>query len=1568
MESFRVVLKFAAACALVFSLTLVPALDYGDAIPSTDSPDRYEHWAMSLFSVAEAHASKQQARGKHGDEDLHGKKHRDDDDDDDDDDDERDDDDADDDADDDDEKDRSPKAKLRVKNLTRDRNGANWIRLDASKSKGRKSQIRSYLYAVMVKDTGRYVHAPAATASPVAHVMLPPGKYLASVTVTDSRGARSTRTKRLKIRGDAVGNRSYGNIEWALEPDWKIGDPSISISHPSGLIPYQFIQSIFHGEPRGTSLKGSGGGCGSAMNNGGNGIGIATGLLSFATMGASAEVKAGVGGTIGVVNATGAGLKISGGSASSSCLQNNLDAINQQLAFQEEQIQDLYTIIDRDEEAFFSALKSVSELTDQIITISYTDSEGELKDELNGFMIDAGLWNSETSAPWLTGSSPNETIVPIESGDLVACTNSEPACCVYPEDDPHRPGTCNDHENGEGPYGKLAGNTEPPTFDTTLKHLSGSDVVGDCADNHDCWKNITSDANSTLRLVFNNYATKLSQAVTLCTADAADARSHCPTGGGSWDPPSGCTDDDNSTGCQEAEDAPVSNNIVPLFDQYNDALAGIYIRTVFALQQGYAIEQLINLYNYEAYVLGGSRGPIDSFGKSVHGTHYQSGMTTFCKVKPLSLLDDPSQEMGFINRAPKTPTEHDQAFNCAQQQLALAYVKRVGVLYTTMLNYIISDLPIVGSQAFPTESLSPPAEWAEFSGGLNWTPQYNEEIGKALPHFFSGARTPIEIVGHKTGTHNDSPDGSNWINDSALYQSYHVTDAVTCLETLVAWNDGGNNIDTDIANAFTSFDDCPSIFALHDDTAVNEGFYDGEMLQPYSYKVSPGSGDSCPVACSSTCLSGEPPPEDDPTYADWKLGGEALYDRGNLRNLSNNVAPAGVASQSSTGFGGIASFAIDGNTSGQFSDLTVTHTDTGDQIPWWTLTLNETQIVESIRIWNRVDCCSERLSNFRVTLWATEEKNNLDDRIFLAEFGGASNTFVDSFLDIPVPAGLPPAKSIHIEIPGDGTGTQRYLSLAEVEIYAVVGSDTPNLCRGYCSSDDECGDYRYGLDDQGLNDLNAENCQECAGGPLLTLASPMPANISLCVNDGITPVLCANEGATCSFDGTADVFYGKRYANDLGSNTTPSNEGTPATFDEMIAGPAHFETKGIDGSIGCTNAEFGDPAVGFAKQCYYAKNGNQMTWYTPPPASAGNGAGLRPGAAYLSCGNWKGIQDVVGGAEGVGIEAYMTANYTNSDVPPPGSVPVDGGKPKWKAVWYNQGTSCYGNEAYVSMTDPVCSPSDQLDHALKDATRGTIWCDGTLPGSYGNTGRGFNTSALCFQADGNVLDWTTDGPTAYGCNSVQFDAIRDALDDRYGVSRIEIDPGNTATGEKTGGPVIPIDVFYQCSDGDSDECDDPSAQCTHLVALNNDEDVTKDGSSCIPDPDILALRCSLVDGRELRVSLEDMNQDAWAKLTVSALTDVGGSDEWVARCAESDYDFCPCEGTVYYGKKYVNSLNGGAGPGSGEIATFEEMLSDPLVYVRPSVFKPGTECSPASFEDVDPAFGFFKQCFCASPE
>jgi hypothetical protein len=74
------------------------------------------------------------------------------------------------------------------------------------------------------------------------------------------------------------------------------------------------------------------------------------------------------------------------------------------------------------------------------------------------------------------------------------------------------------------------------------------------------------------------------------------------------------------------------------------------------------------------------------------------------------------------------------------------------------------------------------------------------------------------------------------------------------------------------------------------------------------------------------------------------------------------------------GYGAVAARANDGNTSGNFWDGSVTHTDWGF-VPWggpgwpgqhWYVDLGSERVVTSIKIFNRTDCCSERLSNYNI--------------------------------------------------------------------------------------------------------------------------------------------------------------------------------------------------------------------------------------------------------------------------------------------------------------------------------------------------------------------------------------------------------------------------------------------------------------------------------------------------------------------------------------------------------------------------------------------------------------------------
>ena len=89
------------------------------------------------------------------------------------------------------------------------------------------------------------------------------------------------------------------------------------------------------------------------------------------------------------------------------------------------------------------------------------------------------------------------------------------------------------------------------------------------------------------------------------------------------------------------------------------------------------------------------------------------------------------------------------------------------------------------------------------------------------------------------------------------------------------------------------------------------------------------------------------------------------YEADDLKNWARESGA--VASQSVTAYGGLASRAIDGNRNGSWYVGSVTHTD-GSSNNWWQVDLGADRSVERIVLYNRTDCCWERLSNFRVSV------------------------------------------------------------------------------------------------------------------------------------------------------------------------------------------------------------------------------------------------------------------------------------------------------------------------------------------------------------------------------------------------------------------------------------------------------------------------------------------------------------------------------------------------------------------------------------------------------------------------
>ncbi len=154
--------------------------------------------------------------------------------------------------------------------------------------------------------------------------------------------------------------------------------------------------------------------------------------------------------------------------------------------------------------------------------------------------------------------------------------------------------------------------------------------------------------------------------------------------------------------------------------------------------------------------------------------------------------------------------------------------------------------------------------------------------------------------------------------------------------------------------------------------------------------------------------------------------GDAGY--GGAYASSYNLALGKPATESSTYPYSIpvaASYAVDGNTNGEFLNSSTTHTNI-EQGAWWQVDLGGKKKINQIIIYNRTDCCANRLSNYQVSI-----SNKADF---------STHTYQQDFHVVPNPK-----KTIKL----NGSGKQgryvriqlldkNYLSLAEVQ---VIGTD-----------------------------------------------------------------------------------------------------------------------------------------------------------------------------------------------------------------------------------------------------------------------------------------------------------------------------------------------------------------------------------------------------------------------------------------------------------------------------------------------------------------------------------------------
>ncbi|MCB9280778.1 MAG: discoidin domain-containing protein [Lewinellaceae bacterium] len=146
-----------------------------------------------------------------------------------------------------------------------------------------------------------------------------------------------------------------------------------------------------------------------------------------------------------------------------------------------------------------------------------------------------------------------------------------------------------------------------------------------------------------------------------------------------------------------------------------------------------------------------------------------------------------------------------------------------------------------------------------------------------------------------------------------------------------------------------------------------------------------------------------------------------------------NLALGKSATSSSTGFGGVPSRAVDGNTDGEYNHNSVTHNSSPIK-PWVQIDLGAEYDLYKIRLWNRTDdCCRDRLNNFTIYTSTTPIGNSTTNA---SAFRGRRNIpFTDltgNSFEISTPTAVK-ARYVQVQIEGNNG----ILHLAEIQVYGT---------------------------------------------------------------------------------------------------------------------------------------------------------------------------------------------------------------------------------------------------------------------------------------------------------------------------------------------------------------------------------------------------------------------------------------------------------------------------------------------------------------------------------------------------
>jgi hypothetical protein len=177
----------------------------------------------------------------------------------------------------------------------------------------------------------------------------------------------------------------------------------------------------------------------------------------------------------------------------------------------------------------------------------------------------------------------------------------------------------------------------------------------------------------------------------------------------------------------------------------------------------------------------------------------------------------------------------------------------------------------------------------------------------------------------------------------------------------------------------------------------------------------------------------------------WSLvDGQAWFDRDGVVSRVN-LALGKVTRQSSTldnPLNPISDRAVDGNISGNYNDVTVTHTAGTDNEPFWQVDLGAVSDIDNVELWNRTDCCSDRLRNFwlfvsdhdfaATTIAGLRAESGVYAYVYPGQVGRNVNFLINR-----------PGRFVRVQL-----ASRDYLQLAEVQVWAPATAGKVNLAGG----------------------------------------------------------------------------------------------------------------------------------------------------------------------------------------------------------------------------------------------------------------------------------------------------------------------------------------------------------------------------------------------------------------------------------------------------------------------------------------------------------------------------------------